>query len=386
MMTNKYALIIGNYTHTEPRLMDLQAPETDVTSLAAVLQNPAIGGFDLVNKLINPTLREAQLQIGALFAQKKPDDTVLLYFSGHGVLDINGKLYLAVQDTIIGERLEENKLFATGLPTNFITEAIDRCLSKRVILVLDCCNSGSFEKGRKSPIGGSAGYQKAFEGNGYGRIVLTASDQLQNAWETKREGLEKSVSLFTFHLVKGLDSGEADLDHDGWISVDELYQYIYIQLGSETKEQIPHRWNYNQEAELIIAKNPFFDPEDHNYLEIYQKGKTQMAIKTNDKIVTIGRAPDRDLKLQDSQISWEHGEILLETNRYVYRHLSKTNPATIIRPNGAFLCRAGKKEEVVLENGDLLLIGPETLEIRLNVRQAAISYKPTDPQPGSNPS
>ena len=66
--------------------------------------------------------------IARLFKEKSPDDLLLLYFSGHGVLDDQGHLYLAVKDT------ERDLLSGTAIPANFITGEMDRSRSKRQVL------------------------------------------------------------------------------------------------------------------------------------------------------------------------------------------------------------------------------------------------------------
>ena len=132
---------------------------------------------------------------------------------------------------------------------------MSQCRSKRQILILDCCNSGAFSRGTK------AGKQKAitkstFEGNGYGHVVLTASTETQFALEGDQVLEQTEFSLFTHFLLEGLNTGKADIDGDGSISLDELYEYTHSQVISKTPKQIPQKWGYQQQGELIIAKNP----------------------------------------------------------------------------------------------------------------------------------
>jgi hypothetical protein len=41
------------------------------------------------------------------------------------------------------------------------------------------------------------------------------------------------------------------------VSLDEWYDYTYARVISETPRQVPHKWSYNQQGDLIIARNPF---------------------------------------------------------------------------------------------------------------------------------
>lgn len=243
----KYALIIGNNKYDDPKLAQLKTPAADSQALAKVLADKEIGSFDEVTPLINKTETEIRRAISSFLINKKPDDLVLVYFSGHGVLDDRGRLFLSLQDT------QTNLLKATAIPSTFISDEMDSCRSKRQILILDCCHSGAFARGTK-------GEQKAvteatFEGSGYGRVVMTASDSTQYALEGDQVIRQTDLSLFTHFLLEGLKTGEADMDNDGHISLDEWYDYTYARVISETPRQVPHRWSYNQQGDLIIAKN-----------------------------------------------------------------------------------------------------------------------------------
>jgi hypothetical protein len=245
----KYALIIGNNKYDDPKLAQLKTPAADSQALAKILDDRTIGSFDVVLPLINQNESKTRRAISEFLMDKKPDDLVLLYFSGHGVLDDRGRLYLALKDTQV------SLLKATSIPSSFLADEMDSCRSKRQILILDCCHSGAFARGVK-------GEQKAitettFEGSGFGRVVLTASDSTQYALEGDQVLKLTELSLFTHFLLDGLQTGQADLNQDGQVSLDEWYDYTYGRVVSETPRQVPHKWSYNQQGDLVIARNPY---------------------------------------------------------------------------------------------------------------------------------
>ncbi len=248
----KYALVIGNNKYNDSKLAQLQTPQADAQALARVLKSKRIGGFDEVVLLNNQTDAQIRRAISAFLANKKPDDLVLIYFSGHGVLDGRGNLFLALKNTDVGA------LNATAISSSFLSYEMDNCRSRRQILILDCCHSGAFARGAK------AGAQKAvtestFEGSGSGRVVLTASDATQFAFEGNQviPQAETKYSVFTHFLLEGLKTGKADRNRDGQISLDEWYDYCYAGVTAETPGQVPHKWSYHQQGEIIIAQNPF---------------------------------------------------------------------------------------------------------------------------------
>ena len=254
MTGRRFALIIGNSSYVDKNLSRLATPDADVERLVSVLRDPEIGGFDQVIPLINETATEVRRSIGRFFKNMTRDDLLLLYFSGHGVRDDRGELYLAVKDT------EHDLLGATAIPASFITREMDASRSRRQILMLDCCHSGAFAQGAKAALGESVGTKAAFEGTGFGRVVLTATDATQFAWEGDRVIGQGVNSVFTHYVIEGLQTGQADMDNDGLITVDELYDYTYAKVVSETPKQTPGKWSYKQQGELVVARNPVIKP------------------------------------------------------------------------------------------------------------------------------
>jgi formylglycine-generating enzyme required for sulfatase activity len=123
------------------------------------------------------------------------------------------------------------------------------------VVVLDCCHSGAFA-GAKSALGDSVGTEDAFAGSGYGRVILTASDALELSWEGDEWLGEGQPSVFTNFLVEGLRTGKADLDGDGKIVLDELYDYVYERvMSSGYAKQTPHKWA-QVEGQIVVARSP----------------------------------------------------------------------------------------------------------------------------------
>lgn len=78
---------------------------------------------------------------------------------------------------------------------------------------------------------------------GHGRAVLTATNRAEYAWEgDSLVELEPAPSLFTEAIVHGLRTGDADLDEDGKIAIDELYDYVYERLHHSKALQTPRKW------------------------------------------------------------------------------------------------------------------------------------------------
>lgn len=279
-MSRRLALIIGNSAYRDGTLARLLTPDIDVGALAEILLDPEVGAFDDAKVLVNMTSATVRRAISDLFAQKSREDLLLLYFSGHGVLDDRGRLHLAVKDT------DHGLLRGTAVAASFIADEMDNSRSQRQVLILDCCHSGAFARGTKGSPGLTVGTAAAFEGTGFGRVVLTATDATQYAWEGDRIIGEAESSLFTHYMVQGLQSGEADINGDGQITIDELYDYVYTQVVQQTPRQTPGKWSFKEQGEIVIARagrpegarpvveaKPFVDVELQQKLEqLYTKG------------------------------------------------------------------------------------------------------------------
>jgi hypothetical protein len=51
-----------------------------------------------------------------------------------------------------------------------------------------------------------------------------------------------------------LRSGAADLDGDGRIALDELYEYVYGRVVDESPQQRPRKWAFDVEGQIFVAK------------------------------------------------------------------------------------------------------------------------------------
>jgi len=238
----RFAILIANSEFPkEPELNPLLFPKNDVKGLKEVLSSDKHGQFVNVLVLENATSYEARVEIERLFKNAHKDELILIYYSGHGKLGQQGQLHLATADTEIA------LLGTTSIPMEEIKSLIDKSPSNKKVIILDCCNSGAAGKNFK---GSCIDDQLHRISEGCGTYIMTASSSIQPAIE--RQGDEYSV--FTKHIINGIKSGEADIDEDGEITMDELYQYVYDNVRSECP-QTPKKWEANVEGKLVIAKS-----------------------------------------------------------------------------------------------------------------------------------
>jgi len=246
MAGSRSALIIASYAYQSKRLGKLAAPPRDAKTLSDVLKARSIGGFQ-VQLLTNQPSHVVLRAIEGFLSFRDKEDMVLLYFSGHGVKDKDGRLYLATTDSDL------DLLRSSAVATQFINDLMQESRSRRQLLILDCCYSGAFARGFTSKSDKEID-RSEFEGEG--RIVLAASNAVQYSFEGSRVKGHATTSVFTRALVEGLKSGAADLNHDGQISVDELYAYARARLLEQEAPQSPRKWEFDFSGDFVIAQNP----------------------------------------------------------------------------------------------------------------------------------
>ncbi len=244
------ALIVAVSDYSDLKLRQLRAPAVDAERLAMVLRDPSIGGFRVE---VASDVREGELRrrLARFFADRHPNDLLLVHFSCHGVKDDSGELYLAAMDT------ESDMLAATGVASGWLNDQIGRCRSRRVVVLLDCCFSGSFPFGSRTRAGEQVNIRDHLDGRG--RAVITASNSMEFSYEGDELTGAGQPSFFTGAVVEALATGKADQDGDRRISVDELYDYVYERVRERTHSQSPTILS-SLEGPLYIARSSYQPP------------------------------------------------------------------------------------------------------------------------------
>ena len=243
----RLALVVATSTYIDPGLRRLRAPARDAADLAQVLADPGIGGFT-VTTVIDQPAQQIRLAVEDFLADRGTGDLLLVYLSCHGKVDPYRRLYFAAADT----RLD--RLGSTGVESAWVLDQLEHCRARRQVLILDCCFSGAFAHGAKGEA--DLDLQDRFLGQGRGRAVLTASTATEYSFEGEpTDAATPAGSVFTAALVQGLRTGAADLDHDGHVSVDDAYAYVFDQVQAAGAAQTPQRWLYGAEGSIWLARS-----------------------------------------------------------------------------------------------------------------------------------
>lgn len=249
----KVALLVG-VSEYEPGLNPLPAAVKDLDAVREILIHRDMGGFVEadVTLLKNPVRQVMEEAIYTLFSGRQKDDLVLLFFSGHGIKDDAGRLYLATRGT--RKTPQGDLIRPTAVSANFIHESMTNSRSKRQIVILDSCFSGAFAEGLSAKDDGSVDIRTQLGGEG--RAVLTSSSSTQYSFEQQGEEL----SLYTRFLIEGIKSGEADQDEDEFISIDELHEYASQKVRELQPSMKPEIYAIREGFKIRLTKVAPGDP------------------------------------------------------------------------------------------------------------------------------
>lgn len=251
----KVALLIGvgNYEHPDD-VKSLASPPKDVAAMQRILLNAQVGEFSEVIPLIDPDPMQMQEAIETLYRDRDKNDLVLLFFSGHGIKDDSGKLHFATRLTRKTPRGE--LIQSTAVSARFVQEIMGKSRSRRQVMILDCCFSGAFDPALNSKDDGSLDVQGQLGAEG--RVVLTSSSSTQYSFEQQGSDL----SIYTRFLVEGIETGAADRDNDGKVSVRELHEYATKKVQEAAPKMNPKIIVLKDEGfDVVFAKAQISDPK-----------------------------------------------------------------------------------------------------------------------------
>ena len=180
------------------------------------------------------------------------DDTLLFYYSGHGVPDDDGDIYLASSDT------DPDKPYRRGFSFEELRKMIQKSISDKIVVILDCCYSGSakISKGHEedaAKIGQITINEKSSFGQG--KYILSASQAAQEAYALTTG----EHSIFTYYLLQGLKGNSESVDNEGNVTPQSLGRFVYRAIMSLPPDKRPRQTPFTRaegSGDVILAPHP----------------------------------------------------------------------------------------------------------------------------------
>ena len=185
-------------------------------------------------------------------AEKVGDnDRYMIFFAGHGTqkkLPAGGdKGYLLPVDA------DTSKLYLTGIDMNIIKDISNETNAKHVLFLMDACYGGLMAINSRGLDTKTPGYMRKITKD-KGRQIITAGGKDEEATERTEWG----NSAFTKNVIRGLQDEMADKNDDGYITVNELGNYLQIKVTQDSDNaQTPQIRRYGTgEGEFVFTVTP----------------------------------------------------------------------------------------------------------------------------------
>ena len=216
-----------------------------------------IYSYELFNE---KAVKEEFFSLKKNLKNSKVDDQIVVFISGHGLLDDSLDFYFATWD------VDFNKPTQRGIKYDEMESLLDDIPARHKLLLIDACHSGEIDKeqeviseSKQVLADGSKGVIKSYQykgikiGDGGERISLTNSFEMMNELFANLnkgtgtlvisaasgiglalESSEWNNGVFTYCVIRGIRDKEADLDRNGSITVSELKTYVFRQVDALT--------------------------------------------------------------------------------------------------------------------------------------------------------
>ncbi len=339
-----YVLVTGIGDFKDKNIIPLPGAIKDAQVFKDTLLSLSIVDKENLLYYENPTLSELKKAIISWAKMAKSEnDLLIFYYSGHGYSK-DGKTYLIPSDAY-SDVLSETALDFTG----FLSKIKPLMKTKKVLIILDSCYSGSLIKDR--PVKFKT-YEKKTLKDLSDSVVFLLSSKEGEVSQEKREG----GGWFTHYLIEGI-RGKANSNGDDLITIEELYEYV-----SENVEKVTNGMQHpimfaSSNMEDIPISYDFSMLEMKALKELKDRGAPEDVLKVTSKVVFQDSIEDNELdrKVRNYIHSFALGKIDYDMYIDLIKGLKlSTSPAKIIpkvAPKNTFQNPPAKSNEIVPAKG-----------------------------------
>ena len=236
-----YALLVGIGESAYPR-WSLPVTVKDMQALRAILTDPNLCAYpddDQHLRLLHDDGATRQAILDGLAwlqvqATADPEANVVVYYSGHGWLDIStGRYYLLPHD------IEPFDIPGSALPAQDFTEALRQIQAQRLLVFIDSCHAAGMATAKDEPaVKLPTGFAQTAVPKGLvedlkqgqGRAVFSSSTGEQRSW-VRPDG---TLSIYTYHLIEALQ-GAGNQPGDTLVRVSNLMNHLGKTVPESTR-------------------------------------------------------------------------------------------------------------------------------------------------------
>lgn len=241
-----YAIGVSEFATAE---RNLKFATKDASDLIKQFQSSNYFGNVISKTVFNADATKENIISTAKFLKDaQTDDQIMIYVSSHGLLSDDLNYFLATHDVDFEDPSQK------GLAYDQINQMLDGINCRNRLIMIDACHSGEVDKeeavektsvknsnvkvtakGSTTVIRPKVGLKNSFSymkalfsdvSKGTGATVISAA----GGYEFALESDDWNNGVFTYAILNGLKSGDADINKDLSISVLELKKYVTAEV------------------------------------------------------------------------------------------------------------------------------------------------------------
>lgn len=241
----RWAVVFGtNYKGSSGQIPPLDLCERDAKLFESSLKN--YGNYDEVRVFLGRqvTAKNVQDTLQELASKASADDTIVLYFAGHGSYQRDANAPNGLRNTIV-------MFERPHLTDDQLNDWLKSIKTTKLLWVFDCCFSGGIvKKGRRGagnvPITPGQPGKVIENGNDsfyfQNKALVASSDSNETSIEI---GGSINQGIFTYWFAQGVNPGNADLNRDQAVTALEAFEW-----SSRRITQMAEKFNHQQHPQM----------------------------------------------------------------------------------------------------------------------------------------
>lgn len=242
-------------SHYKDQRFNLNYASKDAQDIAEAISGANNTSYQIIHTLTikdNDVTKEALIKIKDFLSSAGRDDTVVLFYAGHGLVDENLDYFLGTYDT------DFSSPSSLSIPYEDFASLLDGITPLQKLLLIDACHSGEIDKedvvlaqaqrtninkgnivfrssGEKLPqsVNSTAEQLDVVLAENFGNLsrgsgatIISSSSGLQVSVESDKW----KNGLFSYCIIQGLRDKNCDTNKDGKINIGELQRYCQQQV------------------------------------------------------------------------------------------------------------------------------------------------------------